>query len=76
MSEYSPLMPVKMESLPYNLPWRHRREYSRSSTLSLSSTVVVVGDQRHAPAALPPGNRPVSIVQETVPVWTCVENLV
>jgi hypothetical protein len=26
-----------------------------SCTLSLTSTLVVVGDQRHAPAALPPG---------------------
>jgi hypothetical protein len=38
-----------------------------------------VGGQRHAPAALPPGNNPVSIVQEAVsapgPVWTGAENL-
>jgi hypothetical protein len=38
-----------------------------------------VGGQRHAPAALPPGKRPVPIVQEAewapVPVWTGAENL-
>jgi hypothetical protein len=36
-----------------------------------------VGGQRHAPAALPPGNDPVPIVQETGwapgPVWTGAE---
>ena len=38
-----------------------------------------VGGQRHAPVALPPGNDPVSIVQEVgwAPgsVWTGAENL-
>ena len=38
-----------------------------------------VGGQRHASAALPPGNYPVSIVQEVGwakgPVWTRAENL-
>jgi len=29
-----------------------------SSTLSLTSALVGVGGQRHAPAALPPGKRP------------------
>jgi hypothetical protein len=36
-----------------------------------------MGVQRHAPAALPPGNIPVPIVHELVlapgPVWTCVK---
>ena len=57
-----------------------QRVQSRSPVLSLSSTLVVVGGQRHGPAALPAGKRPVTIVQEAgwapVPVWTCVENLV
>jgi hypothetical protein len=38
-----------------------------------------VGGQLHAPAALPPGNDPVPIVQEAGwapgPVWTGAENL-
>ena len=38
-----------------------------------------VGGKRHAPAALPPGNDPVPIVQKAGwapgPVWTDVENL-
>jgi hypothetical protein len=38
-----------------------------------------VGGQHHAPAALPPGNDPVPIVQEawwiSGPVWTDSENL-
>ena len=38
-----------------------------------------VGGQRHAPAALPPGKDPVTIVQEAGwapgPVWTGAENL-
>ena len=38
-----------------------------------------VGGQRHAPAALPPGKNPVTIVQEAGwapgPVWTGAENL-
>ena len=37
-------------------------EYSYSSTLSLTSALDGVGDQRHAPAALTPGNVPVPIV--------------
>jgi hypothetical protein len=38
-----------------------------------------VGDQRQAPAALPPGKDPVTIIQEAEwapgPVWTGAENL-
>jgi hypothetical protein len=40
---------------------------------------MTVGGQRHAPAALPPGKRPATIVQEAgwnaEPVWTGAENL-
>jgi len=35
-------------------------EYSYSYTLSLTYALGRVGCQRHAPAALPPGNRPVT----------------
>ena len=37
-------------------------EQKYSSTLSLISALDVVGDQRHTPAALPPGKDPVHIV--------------
>jgi len=37
-------------------------EQKYSSTLSLTSELDRVGGQRHAPAALPPGNEPVPIV--------------
>jgi hypothetical protein len=51
-----------------------------SSTLSLTSALEEAGVQRHAPAALPPKNEPVPIVQETGwarrPEWTVAENLV
>ena len=50
-----------------------------SSTLPSTSALDVVGSQRHAPAALPPGKDPVPIVYETGwapgPVWTGAENL-
>jgi hypothetical protein len=50
-----------------------------SSALSLTSALDGVGDQRHAPAALPPGKRPSVTEQEawwaTGPVWTRAENL-
>ena len=38
------------------------QEYSYNSTLSLTSALVGVGGQRHAPAALPPAKDPVPIV--------------
>ena len=48
-------------------------------TLSLTSALDAVSRQRHALAALPPGNDPVPIVQEagweTLPVWRGAENL-
>jgi hypothetical protein len=50
-----------------------------SSTLSLTSALDGVGDQRHAPAALPPAEDPAPLVYEagwaTGPVWTGAENL-
>jgi hypothetical protein len=50
-----------------------------SSILRSTSALDGVGGQRHAPAALPPGKSPVSIVYEAgwVPgsVWTGAENL-
>ena len=49
-----------------------------SYTFSLTSALDGVGDQRHGPAALPPGKDPVPIVQVAgwAPgqVWTGVEN--
>ena len=38
------------------------REQRHRSTLSLTSVIVGVGGQRHAPATLPPGKDPVPIV--------------
>jgi hypothetical protein len=50
-----------------------------SSTLSLNSVLVEVGGQRHAPAALPRGKKPGTLLQEAgwaaEPVWTCAENV-
>jgi len=50
-----------------------------SSTLSLTSALDGVGDQHHAPAALPPGKDRVPIVQEagwaSRLVWRGAENL-
>jgi hypothetical protein len=39
-----------------------RREERYSSTLSLTSTLNVVGDKRHDPAAFPPGKDSVLVV--------------
>ena len=50
-----------------------------SSTLSLTSALDGLGGQRHAPAALPPRNVLVPIVQAAGwapgPVWTGAENI-
>ena len=50
-----------------------------SSTLSLTSALVGVGGQSHAPADLPPWKDPVPFVQEAGwapgPVWTGAESL-
>jgi len=50
-----------------------------SYTLSLTSVLGRVGGQHHAPAALPPGKRPLPIIQEAgmapATVWGFTENL-
>ena len=50
-----------------------------SFTLSLTLALYGVGGHRHAPAALPPGQDPVPILQvagwAAGPVWTGAENL-
>jgi hypothetical protein len=66
----------------YSITGLEGPEYRYSSTLSLTSALDGgggVGDQRHAPTALPPRNGPVPIVQQAglAPglVWTGAKNL-
>ena len=58
---------------------RHRGLALYSSTHIPPRPYKWVGGRRHTPAVLPPGNRPLAIVQEagwaSRPVWMGLENL-